>query len=518
MEHASQAVLLEMPEQPAVERAGEAGGKAKLKTVNRDQSMLVQIWVDELIGPDHKARAIWELAGRLDLSRFEESLKTRQGEAGRAAWDPRLLVSVWVYAYSEGISSAREIERLMEWEPGLQWLGGLATVNHHTLSDFRVAHREALSELFAQLLGMLEAGGLLSLERVMHDGTKIRAQAGADTFRREKSLREHLERARHVVASMGDPRAEKPERDRRQAAQERAGRERRERLDAALKEWEALAAAKDAGKDKEQVRVSLTEPEARRMKHGDNAIAPSYNAQITTEAENKIIVGAHLSQSSSDAQSLLPAIEEVQENLGRQPVQVVVDGGFTNRDNIVACVEREIDLVGSLPDPAERSEAAMKAAGIDPAFAPHHFRMLEECQRLECPGGCVLTFARQSRKRGDLYQQYQARGEDCRACRYQPRCCPKKAEQGRTVSIRAEEQADVAAFREKMAKPENRAIYRLRGPVAEFPNAWIKDKLGLRKFRVRGVWKAGTELLWACLTYNVMQWIRLRGQVSAAPA
>jgi len=264
--------------------------------------------------------------------------------------------------------------------------------------------------------------------------------------------------------------------------------------------------------------VSLTEPEARRMKHGDNAIAPSYNAQITTEAGNKIIVGAHLSQSSSDAQSLLPALEEVQENLDRQPAQVVVDGGFTNRDNIVACVEREIDLVGSLPDPAERSEAAMKAAGIDAAFAPDHFRMLEEGQRLECAGGCVLSFARQSRKRGDLYQQYQARGEDCRACRYQPRCCPKKAEQGRIVSIRAEEQADVAAFRAKMAQPENRAIYRLRGPVAEFPNAWIKDKLGLRKFRVRGVWKAGIELLWACLTYNVMQWIRLRGQASAVPA
>ncbi len=136
-----QAVLLEIPEQPVVERTAEEGGKPKLKTINRDQSVLAQICVDELVGADHKARAIWDLAGRLNLSRFEEPLKTRQGAAGRAAWDPRLLVSVWIYGYSEGLGSARQIERLMEWEPGLQWLSGLDKVNHHTLPDFRVAHR-----------------------------------------------------------------------------------------------------------------------------------------------------------------------------------------------------------------------------------------------------------------------------------------------------------------------------------------------------------------------------------------
>ena len=71
-----------------------------------------------------------------------------------------------------------------------------------------------------------------------------------------------------------------------------------------------------------------------------------------------------------------------------------------------------------------------------------------------------------------------------------------------------------------MEAAENRAIYRRRGAVAEFPNAWIKEKLGLRKFRLRGLWKAGLELVWASLTYNVMQWIRLswRPVRSAAPA
>jgi hypothetical protein len=259
----------------------------------------------------------------------------------------------------------------------------------------------------------------------------------------------------------------------------------------------------------------MTEAEARRMKHGDNAITPSYNAQISTEAQNKIIVGAHLSQCSSDANSLLPAIEEVEKNLNREPAQMVVDGGFTNRDNIVACAEKKLDLVGSLSDPVERSEAAMKGAGIDPAFAPHHFKILEAGQRLECPEGRVLNYVRQSRKRGDLYHQYQSRGEDCQACQYQLRCCPEEPEQGRTVSIRMEEHPAIAAFRKKMEQEEFKTIYRQRGPVAEFPNAWIKEKLGLRKFRVRGLVKAGTELIWACLTYNVMQWLRLTKPAAA---
>src|ERR1039458_6967561 len=192
----------------------------------------------------------------------------------------------------------------------MQWLGGLVTVNHHTLSDFLVEHKAALDELFAELLALLESAGLVSLEQVMHDGTKIRTQAGADSFRREKSLRERLEQARQAVAQMEDPRAEAPAKDRKQAARERA-----ERLEAALQELTALQAEKKSEEEKAATRVSLNEPQARAMKHGDNAIAPGYNAQISTEASHKIIVGAHLSQCSSDAQSLMPALEEVAKNL-----------------------------------------------------------------------------------------------------------------------------------------------------------------------------------------------------------
>lgn len=508
MPTAEQTKLLDIPEQPE-QTSRPVRGELKLKSVNRQQTRMANVYVEDLIPADHKARAIEALVMQFDLSRFTETLKTTKGCAGRPAWEPLLLVSLWVYAYSEGITSAREIERVMSWEPGMQWLAALETVNAHTLADFRVEHKAALDELFARLLTLLEQEGLVSLQQVMHDGTKIRAQAGADTFRREKSLRERLAEAREVVRQLGDPLAAAPTNNRKQAAQERAARERMKRLEAAAAEMELQQSEKTDPEEKANVRVSISEPEARQMKHGDNAIAASYNAQISTEAGNKIIIGAHATQCSSDAHSLMPAIQEVVQNLGKSPQQVVVDGGFTNRNNIIECAAQHIDLVGSLPDAKERSEAAMKGQGIDREFAPHHFRILEDGKRLQCPAGCSLERVRQSVKRGDRYQQYQSRGADCQVCEYQPRCCPHKPEQGRTVSIREEERAEIAAFRQKMQTEESKAIYRRRGEVAEFPNAWIKEKLRLRKFRVRGLVKAGSELTWACLTYNIMQWVRL---------
>ena len=277
-----QAILLEIPEQPEPKPRPRCG-ELKLSSVNRQQTKLLHIDVDYLIPSDHKARAIWALVELMDLSQFTEGLRTTKGCAGRTAWDPQLLVSLWVYAYSESITSAREIERMMPWDPALQWMSGLETVNAHTLSDFRVEHKVALDELFAKLLAMLEQGGLVSLEQVMHDGTKIRAQAGADSYRREKHVRERLAEARAVVKEMGDPHAEGAAKSRKQAARERAAGERLKQMEAALAEVAAQQAEKTAPADKEAVRVSLSEPEARRMKHGDNAIAPSYNAQLTTE-------------------------------------------------------------------------------------------------------------------------------------------------------------------------------------------------------------------------------------------
>ena len=84
------------------------------------------------------------------------------------------------------------------------------------------------------------------------------------------------------------------------------------------------------------------------MKQGDGGYAPSYNVQISTDAKTRVIVGIGVSQSGSDYGELVPAVDRVEANVGQEPGQIVVDGGFTSRDNILAMSEREVDLIGSM--------------------------------------------------------------------------------------------------------------------------------------------------------------------------
>jgi hypothetical protein len=397
---------------------------------------------------------------------------------------------------------------MMEYEPGLLWLSGLEQVNHHTLSDFRAGRPKELKQWLGTLLGMLSKEGYVKLETVMHDGTKIQSQGGVDQFRRAKTLEREMERARQMVEELDRKVEEEKPSARRAAAQRRAAEERLARMQQAAEELKKIRASKDTEGEREQARVCLSEPEARLMKHGNQAIAPSYNLQLSTDGEEKVVVGMHLTQSSSDSGALRKAMEEVQATTGGQPEKVVVDGAYPNQQSITEMSAAGIEMYGSLRSLEAGQAAAMKAAGIDPAFGPAAFRR-QENGTLLCPAGQILEYVRQSRKRGELYHQYQARGEDCSGCEFRQRCCPKHADQGRLVSIRMTENAEVAAFREKMKTPEARAIYQRRGAVAEFPNCWIKEKLGLRKFRLRGLQKATTEALWAVLTYDLMQWIRL---------
>jgi transposase len=482
----------------------------KIKRIDRDQSAFVSVWVENLVGADDKVRAIWDLTGRMDLSRLYEKIVSRKGEAGQAAEDPRLLIAIWVWSYSEGVGSSRQVEHLIEQEPALMWLCGLRTISHATLANFRKDHKAELDDLFTQLLALLETAGAIKLDRVMQDGTKIQTQAGPSSFRRRATLEANLAKARETVQQMSDPDTAPVAVTKRElSARQRAARELQERLEKAMAEMHEVQAEKKKEEEKEKVRISSTEAEARRMKQSDGALRPCYNAQITTDAESKAIIAAQLTQDANDMFSLEPALDLVKEKTGREPAQVVADGGYTTRGNIAAMKERGIDFIGSLGDQKARQAAAVQARGIEAGFAPQFFILQPESKTLQCPSGKQLRYVRQNRVRGDLYHRYQASGQDCSGCEYRRQCCPKSAEKGRAVALRVEETPDMAEFRRKMETEQARQIYRQRAEVAEFPHAWIKEKIGLRKFSLRGMAKAGIELTWACLTYNAMLWIRL---------
>jgi transposase len=472
-----------------------------IRYVNRQQMSWRPVDVERLISEDHLARAIWTLVGRLDLSSFYRAIESSVEEGGRPAFDPQLLISLWVYAYSQGIGSAREVARRCEYDPAFQWLTGLMEVNYHTLADFRVEKQRELDELFTQVLAALSKEGLITLEQVMQDGTKIRALASSKSYCHEETIREHLERARQQVAAMGDPGKDESSPKAKQA-QARARREQQERLENALEELQKLQARRAGTKAKREARVSISDPEARVMKESNKGFALNYNAQISTDAAHGLIVGVAVTAEANDCEQLLPAVNRLEQRLNKRPQQMVADRGYTTRENIEKMVGRQIDYLGSM-------KYVPRGANLRNQLSPSAFLYQPEMDRCVCPEGKILhRHSRQQRGPGITYHTYEARFEDCRTCPRKPECCPENKKHGRSV-VQLEESPLVIAFRKKMASKESQQRYRSRARIAEFCHAWIKTKLGLRQFHVRGLVKAQMEMLWACLTYNLQQWIRL---------
>lgn len=487
----------------------------RLQPVNREQFCWHAVDVEKLVGPDHLVRAIWELVGRLDLSHYTSTVKAVEGVAGRAAYDPRLLISLWIYAYSQKVGSAREVARRCEYEPAFPWLTGMEVVNYHTLADFRVEHEKALDELFTQLLGVLSSEGLIGLENVVLDGTKVKASASGKSFHREKTLRAHLAAARQRVQEMGDPRQE--EAGSRALARQRAvAREKVEKLEQALEEMKKVQAAPEARAEKSEQRVSETDPEARNMKQGDGGYAPSHNVQMATDAAHGIIVGAHVTQAANDQHEMVAALAEVERQTGQKPAHLIVDDGYTTRQNILQAAQQGVDLIGSsVAWDAEAATRRLQQRGVDAAFYPDQFRYEAGSNSYICPQGKPLAYQTTKHDRVGVERHvYKARPEDCRACPFRSQCCPEGKSRRLVRSVPV---AVVAAYRAKMQTEAARSLYRLRAPVAEFSNLWLKAKLGLRQFAVRGLRKVRCEVLWACLTYNIQQWFRLRWKASPQP-
>jgi transposase len=475
-----------------------------IRRINREQLLWRAVDVEQLIGEDHAARAIWELVGRLDLAGFYASIECSAEEGGRPAYDPRLLISLWIYAYRQGIGSAREVARRCEWEPAMQWLTGCEAVNYHTLASFRVEHRAELDELFTQVLGLMSAEGLITLEQVAQDGTKIKAQAASDSFQGEAGIAEHLERARRRVREMGEPDQEEGASG-AERARRRARRERQQRLERALEELEKLR------RQKPRARVSVSEPEARRMRQADGGIAPNYNVQISADAAQSLIVDVQVTQAANDSEQLVPAVERIARRMGRKPRQMLADADFTNRRSIEAMAGHGVDYVGSL-----RKGGAEKDTTGTGRFTAAVFVYDPEHDQYACPGGKHLRYeGRHKHKTGNIFYRYEARAEDCQSCPLKSQCCPGNEHRGRGL-LRTEETAAMIAFRQKMATPGAQQQYRRRSRVIEFCHAWIKSKLGLRQFHLRGLQKVQIEMLWACLTYNLQQWIRLRNLQAAS--
>ncbi|MBZ0235509.1 MAG: IS1182 family transposase, partial [Deltaproteobacteria bacterium] len=333
-----------------------------MRVARREQLALEVVDVDTLIPEDHPARLLASAVEYLDLSRFYEPIKARETSPGRAATDPKLLVSLWLYATVDGIGSARELERLSREHAAYRWLCGGVTVNHHLLAKFRVGYEAALDELLCEVIGKLMAAGLITLRRVAHDGMKVRASAGAASFRRRPRLESFVKEARAHVGQLKKSIHDPGHRTKREAAQLRAAQDRQNRVERALAvmpEVERTKARQTKKRDRKKApRVSTTDPDARVMKMADGGFRPAYNLQLSTDVDSRFIVGVQVSTVGSDSAQLAPAIADIERRTGFTPEAMLVDGGYVNHHAFEDAADRDIVVYAPVPEP--------KVPGVDP--------------------------------------------------------------------------------------------------------------------------------------------------------
>lgn len=310
-------------------------GPRRLRAAVRDQVVFQQCALDELLPEDHQARIVWAYVEGLDLSELRERIQAVEGGPGQAPADPRVMMTLWLYATLRGVGSARELDRLCGQHIAYRWICGGVSMNYHTLSDFRSQHVELLDRLLTEGAASLMAEGLVTLERVAQDGMKVRASAGAASFRRQPTLEEALAEAEAQVARLrqeldADPAASKT---RQQAARQRAAKERAARIRAALEHLPRIAESKKP-KDREKARASTTDAEARVMKMGDGGFRPAFNVQLATTTETQIITGVEVTNSGGDQGQLAPMIEQHEERYEQVPGAALVDGGFVKKEDI----------------------------------------------------------------------------------------------------------------------------------------------------------------------------------------
>jgi uncharacterized protein YhaN len=275
---------------------------------------------------------------------------------------------------------------------------------------------------------------------------RVRASAGAASFRRRPTLEEALAEAEAQVQALRaeleqDPAASNR---RQQKARERAARERAERIRGA---WDRLPEleAKKKPEDRQKARCSTTDPEATVMKMADGGFRPAYNVQFSTATDSQVIVGVDVVTAGSDAGQMVPMVEQIQSRYDETPGDVLVDGGFAQHEQIEAVSGEEMGCTGYAPVPAPK---------------------------------------------------------DKQVDRYAPKASDSPA---------------VAAWRERMAGAEAKAIYKERAATAECVNAQARNR-GLLQLRVRGQLKANAIALWHALAHNLMRSLQLRAAAAGVRA
>lgn len=331
--------LFTLPATELPESEELAPGTPRLQRPNRGQVELRSVDLDGLLPADHRARLVWAFVEGLDLAPLYDRIKAVEGHPGRPPIDPAILTALWLYATLEGVGSARALDRLCAEHDVYRWLCGGVGTNYHTLAAFRVEHADVLDRLLTESVAALLADGLVTMAAVAQDGMRVRAGAGAASYRRRSTLERFLAEAEAQVTALKAELEDDPAATSRRvaAARERAATERAERVRKALEHLPELEAARRrAGKAADEARASTTDPAAKVMKMADGGYRPAYNVQFAADTKSQVIVGLDVSTAGTDQGQLTPMVRQLRQRYGRDPDALLADAGFLKTAEIDA--------------------------------------------------------------------------------------------------------------------------------------------------------------------------------------
>jgi transposase len=298
---------------------------------NPDEAYLLPPSVKSVLGENHLVFFVRRMVAKLDLSAFESDYK----EEGRLAYDPALMVSVWLYAYALGITSSRRIEQRVREDLAFRYLAAGMQPDHWTLNEFRRRHPKALNDLFTQVVEQARRAGLIRLGHIAIDSTRVKANASPNRVDSEGKLRRERAGLRRQIRRWQQAcNAEDPnERPGLELAAHECARLERQLAEIPPR----LERLKKSGLKK----CSVTDPDSRFLKERQG-FTLGYTVTMAT-SEDHLVVEQRVTQAPTDSAALIPTVEAVERRLGETPVQVSADSGFFAIESLQRVAERKID-------------------------------------------------------------------------------------------------------------------------------------------------------------------------------
>lgn len=486
---------------------------------DRKQQVLFGYSLDEFVPADARCRFVVDLVARLDL----HTVYADYSDQGGDAYDPAMMLAAWFLAYTEGVTSTRELEQRCLRDMHFIYVSGNLKPDHTSLSRFRKRHLERLPDLFVQIVRLAKQRGLSQFKAICIDGTRLKANANPGKSLTSEDLQRGLEKIRARIkeylkeCELSDGGGVEQEDLRRELARLKTQQEQYENR---LAQIEKRKATLKPGNRKGH-RINLTDPDALKMKavNGRRGV-PGFNGQISVDAESGLIVAAEAVTDANDSGQFSEQHAKVEDALGKDSVRkYVTDSGYHSLDQLQYADKNGIDAVIDDPRPDHRSPRVDQHRPAKPEEGRRvkraDFAYDSAADEYVCPMGERLVFRNLwTDVHGYTFRVY---GRSCVDCSHRAGCTGRKGTEKFKRIFRNALEPLAEAMAAKAESEEGKALLNLRFATAETVFGNLKENLGFRGVRLRGIAKVKGEFLLMCIGHNLNRLFSMLGPTAASP-